>query len=86
MFRARKLLESKIPETAGELCHVLPTTNFVATVIVDGSDKLYDLLANLMGHFTAFLNNFINCGLFFYRLGNMPFQPFTACELTKMRS
>ena len=52
MFRATKLLQSKIPETAGELCHVLPTTNFVAnlkaTVIVDGRIAVILFLTNCM--------------------------------------
>ena len=58
MFRARKILQPMIPQSASEFCEVLPTTTFAvnhkATVIVDGriaviffSDRLYDLLADI---------------------------------------
>ena len=58
MFRARKILQPMIPQSASEFSEVLPTTTFAvnhkATVIVDGriaviffSTKLYDLLADI---------------------------------------
>ena len=58
MFRARKILQPMIPQSASEFSEVLPTATFAvnlkATVIVDGriaviffSDKLYDLLADI---------------------------------------
>ena len=58
MFRARKILQPMIPQSASEFSEVLPTTTFAvnhkATVIVDGriaviifSDKLYYLLADI---------------------------------------
>ena len=95
MFRARKILQPMIPQSASEFSEVLPTTTFAvnhkATVIVDGriaviffSDKLYDLLADITniqfdGTFYTVPKQITNCGLFFLQLGDMQFQPFTAC-------
>ena len=71
MFRASKLLQPNIPKSAQEFCVQLPTTNFAA---------------NLMGHFTLFLNNFTNCGPFLVHLADILFLCYTVYLLIKTRN
>ena len=88
MFRARKSLQPKIPQSTSELCKQLPATTFAlhlkATVVLEDrfavffSDRIYEILADsnkidFDGTFYASLNNFINYGRFLLRLKDILF-------------
>ena len=102
MFRARKLLQPKIPGSASEFCQVLPTTNFAvnlkATVIVDGrigviffSDKLYGFLADITniqfdGTFYTVPKQFYQLWTLFLSVGRHAIPAIHCLLLTKMRN